>query len=102
MLNLTNNLIILTIIGFVGAFFTSKSLIDNRWAMATYVTAIATNWVWLNVARQAPLPLASVIFGFVYEASWIVAFLLMGERINWAQGTGIIVAIFGIGLMNHK
>jgi drug/metabolite transporter (DMT)-like permease len=97
-------LIALVAIGFLGAFLSQQSRAGELHWSVMYVTAFLSSSVWIYLARFSSMPLvwASCLYDVVYCLAFFLGFLLLGERVSWIQGVGLVLLVLGLGLVSYS
>lgn len=88
-------------ISFVGAVI-SKKINDGSIGFLWFVIpSLFSGALWGHISKMPHrLSFMSTVFDTVYSATYLICFVLMGEKINLTQLSGFIIAMFGIYLMH--
>lgn len=64
------------------------------------IPSIGTGLLWGYVSKRTEnLTFATMLFDAIYTGAFVIGFLLLGDKLNWHQALGIILAMIGIALM---
>ena len=88
-------------VGVVGAWMTHR-VVDGEmpwWVTGLVAMMSGCIWGWVSPAFRGQLTLGSVGFDVVYGGSYVLGFLLMGERLSGLGWLGVGVSFLGIVLM---
>ena len=95
-------LVVLVMNGVVGAWITQRVTEGLLPWWSTVLTAVVTGllWGWGSPMFVGKLSVASVVFDVVYGFSFVMGFVMMGERMSGLQFIGVLVSFLGIGMMS--
>ena len=99
-------LLVLVLNGVVGAWITQRVTEGLMPWWSTVVTAVVTAvvtgllWGWGSPMFVGKLSVASVVFDVVYGFSFVMGFVMMGEKMSMLQFAGVLVSFLGIGIMS--
>ena len=99
-------LLVLVLNGVVGAWITQRVTegLMPWWStvVTAEVTAVVTGllWGWGSPMFVGKLSVASVVFDVVYGFSFVMGFVMMGEKMSMLQFAGVLVSFLGIGMMS--
>lgn len=92
----------LVLIGLLGALLSKKiNSGDLPWYIAI-LPSVVSGGVWGVFVRHKGINLsyASALFDVVYTASYVLGFILLGDRLTPVQFLGFLISSFGIALMS--
>ena len=99
-------LLVLVLNGVVGAWITQRVTEGLMPWWSTVVTAVVTAvvtgllWGWGSPMFVGKLSVACVVFDVVYGFSFVMGFVMMGEKMSMLQCAGVLVSFLGIGMMS--
>ena len=89
-------------IGMCGAWATGRVVNGELPWWITGLVAMMSGcvWGWVSPVFKGQLSLGSVGFDVVYGGSYVLGFLLLGERLTGFGWLGVVVSFLGIALMS--
>ena len=93
--------VLLIFVGLGGGYITK---LINRGVVpiwAAIFPSLASGLLWGLMSRTSTnLSLLSAIFDVLYTASYVVAFVLLGDRLTPLQVAGFLVSLAGVAMMS--
>lgn len=92
----------LVLVGLFGALLSKKINQDELPWYTAIIPSIISGGVWGFFVRNKGINLsyASAIFDVIYTASYVMGFVLLGDRLTPIQILGFLISSFGIALMS--
>ena len=94
-------LIVLSATAFLGAFVSkqiSLGKINMLWALLVSLV-VGLQWAWI-VKQSSSLIVSAVIFDVVYSSSFVLGFIILGDRLSWMQVLGFCLSVTGVAMMS--
>jgi len=93
--------IVLSTTAFVGAFVSKQinlGKINMLWALLVSLV-VGLQWAWLVKNSTAPI-VSAVAFDVVYSTSFVLGFVVLGERMSALQAVGFALTVAGMAMMS--
>lgn len=81
----------------------SRYVRDGSSVLWTYAVAVVSVsvWAWQSKYSKMSLTTASLLFDFVYNVTWFVTLVALGETIKPVHGVGAAFLIIGLVLLGR-